>query len=89
MDIQACIPAALAAVHNFIRIHEADDEEIVWLGGDDPRSAGVHDDDEDEHYPIWDDEEPSQRRDDIASGMWAEYQTELAKHTAAAAATGG
>ena len=30
MDIQACIPAALAAIHNFIHGHEVDDE-VVWV----------------------------------------------------------
>jgi hypothetical protein len=27
MDYQACIPAALAAIHNFIHIHDADELE--------------------------------------------------------------
>ena len=49
MDIQAHIQAALAAVHNFICGHEVDDE-VVWVGGDDPRKAGV-DDGENEQYP--------------------------------------
>lgn len=82
MDIEASIPAALTAVHNFIRSHEADDEDFVWVGGDDPRTAGAGGEEE-EQYPQWDDEAPSTRRDNIASGMWAEYQAELANWAAA------
>ena len=81
MDIQARIPAALAAVHNFIHGHEVDDE-VVWVGGDDPREACL-DDGEDEQYPGWNEEKPSQRRDNIASAMWVDYQGELARREAA------
>ena len=81
MDIQACIPAALAAIHNFIPGHEVDDK-VVWVGGDDPRKAGL-DDGEEEQYPGWNEEEPSQRRDNIASAMWADYQAELARRVVA------
>ena len=80
-DIQAHIPAALAAVHNFIHGHEVEDE-VVWVGGDDPHEAGL-DDGEDEQYPGWNEEEPSQRRDNIASAMWVDYQGELARKEAA------
>ena len=81
MDIQARIPAALAAVHNFIHGHEVYDE-VVLVGGDDPCKAGL-DDGEDEQYPGWNEEEPSKRRDDIASAMWIDYQVELARRVAA------
>ena len=81
MDIQACIPAALAAIHNFIPVHEVDDK-VVWVGGDDPHKAGL-DDGEDKQYPGWNEDEPSQRRDDIARAMWADYQVELARRVAA------
>ena len=81
MDIQARIPSALAAIHNFIHGHEVDDE-VVWVGGDDLHEACL-DDGEDEQYPGWNEEEPSQRRDDIASTMWADYQAELARRVAA------
>ena len=81
MDIQAHIPAALAAVHNFICGHEVDDE-VVWVGGDDPHKAGL-DDGEDEQYPGWNEEELSQRRDNIASAMWVDHQGELARRVVA------
>ena len=66
---------------NFICGHEVDDE-VVWVGGDDPHKAGL-DDGEDEQYPGWNEEEPSQRRDNIASAMWVDYQGELARRVAA------
>ena len=81
MDIQAHIPAALTLIHNFIHGHEVDGE-VVWVGGDDPHEAGL-DDGEDEQYTGWNEEEPSQRRDNIASTMWADYQVELARRVVA------
>ena len=81
MNIQAHIPAALAAIHSFICVHEVDDK-VVWVEGDDPHEAGL-DDDEDEQHPGWNKEEPSQRRDDNASAMWADYPAELARRVAA------
>ena len=81
MDIQACIPAALAAIYNLIHGHEVDDK-VVWVGGDDPHKAGL-DDGEDKQYPGWNEEEPSQRRDNIASIMWVDYQVELARRVVA------
>ena len=72
MDIQARIPAALCAIHNFNRIHDAADE-VVYVHNDDS-------DDESGGGPLHDAEpaasdadEPSMRRDRIAGEMWEDY----------------
>jgi hypothetical protein len=72
MDIQARIPAALCAIHNFIRIHDAADE-VVYVHNDD-------NDDESGGGPLHDAEpaasdadEPSMRKDRIAGKMWEDY----------------
>ena len=76
MDLQARIPAALAAIHNFIRIQdpeeltdiaEAEDSERGFVSGElatgQPRRAEK--------------EQANARRDKIANAMWAQYQAEL------------
>jgi hypothetical protein len=80
LDIQARIPVALCAIHNFIRIH--DTEELVL---DDPL------DQDDNTAPDADgvamalevQEEPGStaaiRRDRIAQDMWEDYQRILAE----------
>jgi DDE superfamily endonuclease len=77
LDIQARIPAALCAIHNFIRIHDPADEAIGTSDDDD-------DDDGDTGAPFDRDhiaaaaaaaelDGPSQRRDRIAQQMWENY----------------
>jgi hypothetical protein len=70
LEIQARIPAALAAIHNFIRSHDSDDNE--------PRTAdddAIHDRSNDEAGPIFvPEEEVDERRDQIAQAMWDDYQ---------------
>ena len=81
MSLQAWIPVALAAVHNFIWEHEPEEEE----NNDDPDDlqpigGGVGDDD-DEAAEIHDG--PGQhddRRDQIAKDMWAQYIDEHLCH---------
>jgi hypothetical protein len=76
MDYQACIPAALAAIHNYIRIHdldelagfaEANDMEPGFFSGElaegQTRTAEKR----------W----ANTRQDGIAAEMWQQYQAEL------------
>jgi hypothetical protein len=77
MDLQACLPAALAAIHNFIRdldpidldnFEEALDIEPGWHSGD--LADGV---------PQRAEKERANRRcDEIADAMWVQYQQHLA-----------
>ena len=79
MNIQARIPAALCALHNFVRKFEPDDFYDPELGGinlfiDDDNWDGVLGD-----GPA-DTQERRQadaRRDTIAREMWQDYQDEL------------
>ena len=65
MQIQAQIPAALCAIHNFISHHDPDEDEMEDFddGGNDEHRA-------------YNEEaiEPSVRRDRIAQEMWDDYQ---------------
>ena len=73
MSLQARVPAALAAIHNFIQEHDPldfDDEDILdpdpgtcvgELAGGLPRAAER--------------ERANHRRDDIAKRMWAQYRS--------------
>ncbi len=75
LNIQAKIPAALCAIHNFIRINDAD-EGIL------PEERNLHDQD----HNIFDNgvfvgenleednNEMARRRDQIAQSMWEDYQ---------------
>jgi hypothetical protein len=76
MDLQARIPAALAAIHNFIRIHDPDeltsftepaDLERGFVSGE--LAAGLTRTAERRWANV--------RRDDIAAAMWVQYQAEL------------
>jgi hypothetical protein len=73
MAIQARIPTALCAIHNFIHTHDAAEGE---LQGD---VAPLFNDSRDENYPrsatdIIEHPESSDNRDRIASLMWEDYQ---------------
>jgi hypothetical protein len=73
MEIQARIPAALCAIHNFIRVHDPAEEVIVADDG------GDHDGNPFDHDHIASAsaaaaiDEPSTRQDKIADRMWADY----------------
>ena len=76
MDLQTCIPAALAAIHNFIRIHDPNeltsftepaDLERGFVSGE--LAAGLTRTAERRRANV--------RRDDIAAAMWVQYQAEL------------
>jgi hypothetical protein len=79
MDLQARLPAALAAIHNFIRdldptdlndFREAVDIEPGWRSGD--LADGVPQRAERERA--------NNRREEIAEAMWVQYQGQLADH---------
>ena len=85
MDIQACVPAALCALHNLINHfnpEEYDHPEFDWI---------LMRLDELEGIPITDDndkpivqegnetERANQQRDMIAQSMWADYLVECAQ----------
>jgi hypothetical protein len=77
MDIQARIPVSLAALHNFIHIHDPKEGPII---GSDSYHSTHSTDDAEEHRdniaPVLQDgyEEINERRDQIAEAMWADYQ---------------
>jgi DDE superfamily endonuclease len=83
MSIQALIPPALAALHNFIRqydpdeIHAYDDDDLIDLQMDDLESSGVL------GTGLVTPAETlraNERRDRIAGEMWAQYQRYLEDH---------
>ena len=79
LDLQAHIPAALAAIHNFTRCHKHDDEEEDGDGdgdGGEPISGRVeNDDDKVEWADVWVNE-PDMRWDGIVTAMWEQYVNE-------------
>jgi hypothetical protein len=76
LEIQARIPAALAAIHNYICAHsDADDDNPLKMNGGDTVNAS-HDNSNDleEDGPIFDHDDDDERRDQIARAMWDDYQ---------------
>jgi DDE superfamily endonuclease len=76
LDIQARIPAALCAIHNFIVIHNPDEEQIHAgdendENGDDNAPFDNHHDGAQAAGAGFDG--PSVRRDNIAQAMWDDY----------------
>lgn len=70
--IQARLPCALAAVHNFICQHDEEILEAEQVEADRDEYAGFNGSDEElDETPEFD--EPSELRDSIAEVMWAEY----------------
>lgn len=70
LEIQARIPAALCAIHNFIRTHDSADE--ATFAGNDNGDGNAPFDDYAAPGPAAVDE-PSERRDHIAQSMWDTY----------------
>ena len=75
LPIQARIPAALCAMHNFISIHDPGEDTTLTFDDDDENAPGrFHDYD---HEASADINAPStrrdHRRDDIAQAMWDDY----------------
>ena len=84
MHIQACVPAALCAVHNFIQHFHADafnDLEVDWdymqfiEDGELPPDAGNKDLVQEEQAGG----DAAERRDATAWAMWEDYISELAR----------
>ena len=76
MDYQARIPAALAAIHNFIHIHDPD-ELVDFVEADDiERGFFAGELAEGETRPT-EKRQANERRDQIAAEMWEQYQGEL------------
>ena len=73
MEIQACIPASLAAVHNFICCHQFEEEDEIDKD-DDALIGGQVDVDDNAAEPA--DiglNEPDAQRDGIVTVMWDQY----------------
>jgi hypothetical protein len=82
--VQAQIPSALCAIHNFIRIHDQDEGALL-------EERELHDQfwhADGEYMGADDDVEPEaemkHRRDQIARAMWEDYQNILAERLRAA-----
>jgi hypothetical protein len=76
MDYQARIPAALAAIHNFIRMHDPDDLEDFAESEDLERGFVAGELAEGQTRPA-EKRRSNARQDGIAAAMWAQYQAEL------------
>jgi hypothetical protein len=74
LEIQARLPAALAAIHNFIMHHTPHDEPISSSN-----SNGTNDDDENENIFMGEQEDVDERRNAIAEKMWQDYLMMRAK----------
>ena len=76
MEVQAWIPVALSALHNFICIH--DPKEGPVIGNGNHNSADGGDGQEGSTGPVLEDgnseEELDAQWDQIAKAMWADYQ---------------
>jgi len=78
VEVQAKIPAALCAIHNFIRLHDFQEGELPeeveqFARGADAGDAFVHQLD----FIAADDNRVAERRDFIAQAMWNDYQNIL------------
>jgi hypothetical protein len=76
MDFQARIPAALAAIHNYIRIYDPTDLED-FKDSEDMDPGFFAGDLATGQTRAAEKRSANKRRDDIASSMWAQYQAEL------------
>ncbi|KAF8804012.1 hypothetical protein BYT27DRAFT_7108281, partial [Phlegmacium glaucopus] len=77
LDIQARVPAALAATHNFIHTHDADadDEEDALTESGDDFSYGHFNEDDTSTF-AYDNEEVDGQWDQISQEMWDDYRRE-------------
>ena len=76
MDYQARIPAALAAIHNFIRIHDPDELE-GFTDADDVEPGFFAGELAEGQARMAEKRRANARRDGIAADMWEQYQAEL------------
>jgi hypothetical protein len=72
LEIQARIPAALTAIHNFIRTYNADDDDPLVMNGDNTS----HNDFNEDSGPTFarNRDDVDERRDRIAQAMWDDYR---------------
>ena len=71
LQVQARIPAALCAIHNFISIHDPDEDTILTV--DDNDNTPLDDDREPFAAAAAEIDTPSMKRDRIAQAMWDDY----------------
>jgi hypothetical protein len=72
LAIQARIPAALTAIHNFIRTYDTDDDDPLAMNGDNTS----HNDFDEDRGPTFarNRDDVDERRDQIAQAMWDDYR---------------
>jgi hypothetical protein len=75
MDYQACLPAALAAIHNFICIHDPD--ELADFQEVEDLQPGMQGNLVRGEVRRAERAQADTRCDDIANAMWAQYQGEV------------
>jgi hypothetical protein len=75
LNVQAWIPAALAAIHNFISIHNPHDQPISNTTADGAQAGNLYINDEEDVAEAPGPNKPNQdlRRDMIAQKMWDDY----------------
>lgn len=76
MDYQARIPAALAAIHNFIRVHDPDELE-GFVDADDIEPGFFAGELAEGQTRTAEKRRANTRRDGIAAEMWEQYKAEL------------
>jgi hypothetical protein len=83
LHTQAKIPAALATLHNFIHIHDPDndaqDEDDHEEGHTSQLSAEIEAEHLGGHISQTEKDRAGAKRDDIAMAMWVDYQNILAQ----------
>ena len=84
MDLQARLPPALAALHNFIRKHDPDDI-ADFDDVEDPQPGACAEGPAEEGQlaeglpRVAERRQTNERRDRIAQEMWVQYQAELSR----------
>jgi hypothetical protein len=73
LQIQARIPAALCAIHNFIRLHDPAENETLADNDDTENDTQVDHDHEASAAVAAEIDTPSTKRDHIAQAMWDNY----------------
>ena len=81
LEVQACIPAVLAVIHNFTHCHEPGEEEEDGEGegegdGNEPIGGRVENDDGKAEWADVGINELDMRRDGIVTVMWEQYVNE-------------
>lgn len=72
IEVQARLPVSLAALHNFIRIHDPKEEPVI--GSNSHHSTQADDAEEQVLRDGLDSGEIDGQRDQIADAMWIDYQ---------------